>query len=53
MKYSEALLITIPHISLVISKQKCQEPIRYTGALLTIRLRVGLIQITDNRPIAY
>jgi hypothetical protein len=38
MKYSEALLITIPHISLVISNQKRQELIRFTGALLTIRL---------------
>jgi hypothetical protein len=53
IKYSEALLITIPHISRVITNQKGQEPIRYTGALLSIRLPVGLTQIIDNRPSAY
>jgi hypothetical protein len=52
MKYSDALLINIPHIVLVITNQKCQEPSRYTGARLSIRLRAGLTQII-NRTIGY
>jgi hypothetical protein len=53
MKYSDALLITIPHIVLVITIQKFQEPIGNSGALLSIRLRTGLTQIIKNRTIGY
>jgi hypothetical protein len=52
-KYSDALLITIPHVILVFSNQKCQGTIRYNGVLLTIRLWVSLFQITNNKPITY
>jgi hypothetical protein len=53
MNFSKALPITIPHISLVITNQKVQEPIRHTGALLRLRLRVSLTQIIEIRPMAH